>query len=97
MNLENLIPIPQLCSHYELEMSFFVNLSEIGLLQITTVETTSYIDMDSIQKIEKIIHLHQDLEVNIEGIDVVFNLLQKMDSLQNEVTALKNRLRLHEG
>ena len=97
MNLENLIPIPELCSHYELEMSFFVNLSEIGLLQITTVETTSYIDMDSIQKIEKIIHLHQDLEVNIEGIDVVFNLLQKMDSLQNEVTALKNRLRLHEG
>ena len=97
MNLENLIPIPQLCSHYELEMSFFVNLNEIGLLQITTVETTSYIDLDSIQKIEKIIHLHQDLEVNIEGIDVVFNLLQKMDSLQNEVTALKNRLRLHEG
>ena len=97
MNLENLIPIPQLCSHYELEMSFFVNLSEIGLLQITTVETTSYIDLDSIQKIEKMIHLHQDLEVNIEGIDVVFNLLQKMDSLQNEVTALKNRLRLHEG
>ena len=97
MNLENLIPIPQLSSHYELDMSFFVNLSEIGLLQITTVETTSYIDMDSIQKIEKIIHLHQDLEVNIEGIDVVFNLLQKMDSLQNEVTALKNRLRLHEG
>ena len=96
MNLENLIPIPQLCSHYELEMSFFVNLSEIGLLQITTVETTSYIDLDSIQKIEKMIHLHQDLEVNIEGIDVVFNLLQKMDSLQNEVTALKNRLRLHE-
>ena len=97
MNLENLIPIPQLCSHYELDMSFFVNLSEIGLLQITTVETTSYIDLDSIQKIEKMIHLHQDLEVNIEGIDVVFNLLQKMVSLQNEVTALKNRLRLHEG
>ena len=97
MNLENLIPIPQLCSHYELDMSFFVNLSEIGLLQITTVETTSYIDLDSIQKIEKMIHLHQDLEVNIEGIDVVFNLLQKMDSLQNEVTALKNRLRLYEN
>ena len=97
MNLENLIPIPQLCSHYELEMSFFVNLSEIGLLQITTVETMSYIDLDSIQKVEKMIHLHQDLEVNIEGIDVVFNLLQKMDSLQNEVTALKNRLRLHES
>ena len=97
MNLENLIPIPQLCSHYELDMSFFVNLSEIGLLQITTVETTSYIDLDSIQKREKMIHLHQDLEVNIEGIDVVFNLLQKMDSLQNEVIALKNRLRLHES
>ena len=97
MNLEKLIPIPELCSHYKVEMSFFVNLSEMGLQQIITVETTSYIDLDSIYKIEKMIHLHQDLEVNIEGIDVVFNLLQKMDLLQNEVTALKNRLRLYEN
>jgi hypothetical protein len=43
------------------------------------------------------IRMHQELDVNIEGIDVVFNLLQKIDGLQNELTALKNRLRLYES
>ena len=32
-----------------------------------------------------------------EGIDVVFNLLQKIDALQKELTALKNRLNLYES
>ena len=97
MNLENLIPIPELCSHYEVEMSFFLNLNEMGLLEIKTVETTSYIDSDSIFEIEKMIHIHQDLNVNIEGIDIVVNLLQKMENLQNELISVKNTLRLYES
>lgn len=97
MNPENLISIPELCSHFEIELSFFTNLSEMGLVEIKTIETISYIDSACIYEIEKMIHIHQDLDVNIEGIDVVFNLLQKMDTLQNEVISLKNRLRLYES
>ena len=97
MNLENLIPLAKLCSHYQVEISFFTNLNEMGLLQIKTVETTPYIESDSIFEIEKMIRMHQELAVNIEGIDVVFNLLQKIDTLQNEVTTLQNRLRLYEN
>ena len=41
--------------------------------------------------------MHQELDVTIEGIDVVFNLLQKIDALQKELTALKNRLNLYES
>ena len=43
------------------------------------------------------IHIHQDLNVNIEGIDVVVNLLQKMENLQNELISVKNTLRLYES
>ena len=97
MNMENLISIPELCIHYTVEMSFFTNLSEMGLLEIKTIESKQYIDSDAIYEIEKMIRMHQELDVNIEGIDVVFNLLQKIDRLQNELTALKNRLRLYES
>ena len=97
MNLENLIPLPELCSIYQVEISFFTNLNEMGLLDIKTVESTAYINVGSIHEIEKMIRIHQDLAVNTEGIDIVFNLLQKMNSLQNEVIALKNRLRLYES
>jgi hypothetical protein len=97
MNIENLIPIPALCTHYKVEMSFFNNLSEMGLLEIKTIEETQYIHPDAIYEIEKMIRMHQELEVNIEGIDVVFNLLQKIDDLQNELISVKNRLRLYES
>lgn len=97
MNMENLIPIPLLCAHYEVEMSFFTNLNEMGLLEIKTIETSQYIDSDAVYEIEKMVRMHQELDVNIEGIDIVFNLLQKIDMLQNELTALKNRLRLYES
>ena len=97
MNMKNLIPIHELCTHYEVEISFFSNLNEIGLIEIKTIEASQYIDSDSVYEIEKIVRMHQELDVNIEGIDVVFNLLQKIDTLQKELTALKNRLNLYES
>ncbi len=43
------------------------------------------------------IRLHHELNVNIEGIDVVFNLLEKEKELREELIALKNRLKLYEN
>jgi hypothetical protein len=97
MNIENLIPIPTLCAHYQVEIAFFNNLSEIGLIEIETVEENQFIHADAVFEIEKIMRMHQELDVNIEGIDVVFNLLQKIDTLQNELVSVKNRLRLYES
>jgi chaperone modulatory protein CbpM len=97
MNLENLIPLPTLSAHYKVEIAFFNNLNEMGLLEIKTIEEIQYIDANAIFEIEKIIRMHQELEVNIEGIDVVFNLLQKIEDLQNELATIKNRLRLYES
>jgi hypothetical protein len=97
MNIEKLIPLSSLYNHYNVEMSFIFNLNEIGLIEILTIDETKYIKPDAIYEIEKMIRMHQDLSVNIEGIDVVFNLLQKIDNLQNELISVKNRLRLYES
>ncbi|SDW34568.1 chaperone modulator CbpM [Flavobacterium degerlachei] len=97
MSTENFIPLETLCSHYNVELSFFSNLDEIGLIEIQMVEQTQYIHQDSIYQIEKMIRMHQELDVNLEGIDVVFNLLQKIDSLQAELLSVRNRLLLYEN
>ena len=47
--------------------------------------------------LEKIVRLHNELNVNLEGIDVVFNLLEKERKLRKELNAVKNRLRLYEN
>ncbi|EIA07800.1 hypothetical protein HJ01_02668 [Flavobacterium frigoris PS1] len=67
------------------------------MIEIQMVEQIQYIHQDSIYEIEKMIRMHQELDVNLEGIDVVFNLLQKIDSLKEELTAVRNRLRLYEN
>lgn len=97
MNVKNFIPLSSLYNHYNVEMSFFFNLNEMGLIDIITVNETKYIHPDAIYEIEKMIRIHQELAVNIEGIDVVFNLLKKIDDLQNELISVKNRLRLYES
>lgn len=90
------IPIDDLCMHYEIESSFFTQLSNMGVLEIKTVQSVHCIPHEKISEIEKIIRLHRDLDLNVEGIDTVLNLLEKIESLQEELVKTKNRLRIYE-
>jgi len=93
---ENLILIDQLCIHYNIELSFINALDNIGLLEIEILEQNRFIHQDRISDLEKMIRLHHELNVNIEGIDVVFNLIEKEMNLKKEINSLKNRLKLYE-
>jgi hypothetical protein len=97
MKLKDFIPIIQLCELYKVEISFFNELDEMGLIRMTTLKQTSYLHQDKIGDVEKMIRIHQELNINTEGIDAVFHLLQKIDSLQSELNKLHNRLRLYEN
>ena len=96
MNTEKLILLSSLSYHYNLEMEFFINLSEMNRIDIITINKSQYVDEATLYKIEKMIRLHQELNINTEGIDIVFNLLEKINNLQNELILVKNRLRLYE-
>ena len=91
------IEIEQLCKHYEVEVSFFTGLSEIGLIEVITVETRPCIAEERISEVEKMLRLHRDLDINLEGIDTIFNLLNRIDDLENELKSVKSRLRLFDG
>lgn len=94
---KKLIAITTLCSYYEIEFSFMDALHRIGLIQIVIIEENKFIHQDQIGELEKMIRLHHELNVNIEGLDVVFNLLEKEKELRKEVNTLKNRLKLYEN
>jgi len=46
---------------------------------------------DKINDIEKIICIYHNLVPNIEDINVVFNLLQKVASLKSELNLVRNK------
>ena len=97
MQSENLIAINDFCINHNIEISFISSLQQNGLIEITTIEETSFIDTDQLQQLEKIIRLYYDLEINIEGIETITHLLQQIKDQQDEIIALRNRLRLYEN
>ena len=96
MKKEELIRLDTLCEQYRVEMSFFTHLNEIGLIEVKQVKKSAYLHPDQIVAVEKMIRIHRELDVNMEGIDVIFNLLEKIDGLRNELMALKDRLKRYE-
>jgi hypothetical protein len=97
MKIDNFIPLKQLCTHYKIEFSFFETLYESGLIDIKIIEQVQCIHHDNLNDVEKMIRMYRDLGLNIEGIDIVFNLLQKVTDLTGELTSVKSRLRLYEN
>lgn len=96
MTTEIYIPIKTLCTHYKVETSFFQGLNDYGLIEITTVEQSPCVHQNHLKNLEAIVRLHHDLNINFEGIDTVLNLLDKINDLQGELVATKNRLRIFE-
>ncbi len=96
MKNEDLISVEQLCTHYNIEGSFITALTEFGLVEVIDLGATPYVHREHLRDLEKFIHLHYELDINMEGMDVIRHLLQKTLDMQNEITQLRNRLKFYE-
>lgn len=97
MAKENYITLTTVCTAYNVEMNFINDLKENDLLKISYVEDAPCIHQDLLTQLEKILRLHKELQINVAGIDAVFNLLHQVDDLQAQVDQLKNRLQIYEA
>jgi hypothetical protein len=96
METRDLIPIGLVCEHYSIPVAFIIRLQEFQLIELTLKKDVFFIHKTQIIEVEKIVRLHYDLEINIEGIDAIYNLLDQVNTLKNEIKILNNRLRLYE-
>jgi chaperone modulatory protein CbpM len=92
MELENLIALDQFCQHHKIKNEFFISLSEHEIFEITLIDGNYYLHLDSVGKAEKIIRLHVDLSINAEGIGVILQLLEKLESVESELATAKKQL-----
>ena len=96
MQNDELILAEEFCTYYQVESSFIYDLQRFGLIEITSNGDTVYIPQTQLRKLEQMIALHFDLNINLEGIDAIDHILERVKSMQTEITALKNRLKLYE-
>lgn len=96
MNSE-LIIISEYCVQSHIEPDFIIQLEDEGLIEVNIVNNERYIHISQLKDLEQYARWYYDLSINIAGIDVIRNLMSRMDDMQREMNHLRERVRLISG
>lgn len=96
MRTESLIAVKQFCVYHEVEDTFITELQHAGLIEVKVINKDHYIPESELQKLEKLIRLHNELDINTAGIEAISHLLQRLEDIQEEMRQLRNRLNAYE-
>jgi len=96
MEKENLIGLDIFCASHKIEFSFVNSLRHMGMIEIEVVQEKEFIKQNQLDQLEKIIRLHHELEINLQGIESITHILLRMEELMDENIKLKNKLRIYE-
>lgn len=95
MNTKDLITIQHFCNCYNIPVSFINALHEFELIELVERNETSYVRQTHVKIIEKMMRMHYELDINMEGLDAIHNLLKQIESLQQEILHLNNQLQFY--
>lgn len=91
MEKNNLIPANEFCKFNGVEISFILWLDHAGLISAVQQDDL-YIQEQELAKVERLMRLHYELEINYEGLETIDHLLENIQHLQEEVKNLQNKL-----
>lgn len=92
MITSSLIHIDHICTNCAVDLAFIQSLHELGHVELVIEQNEQYIMEDQLKSVESLIYFHQELHINLEGIDAIAHLLKKNQALQQEVNTLQNKL-----
>jgi len=97
MQTEEMIPVSDFCIHHNIETSFIYSLQESGLIEISTIQEETFVPVNQLSQLEKLVRLYYEMDINLEGIETISYLLERMNEMQQQIIRLSNRLSLYEN
>ena len=97
MQTKYLIPVDEFCANHHIEVSFISSLHQTGLIEITTIKKSGFIDSAQLRLLEKFVNFYYELDINMEGIETITHLLKQIEENQFEILQLNNRLQHYES
>lgn len=82
----------ELVKIYNIEITFFDELVEYGLLRVQTENNIRYLMYEDLPAFERFTNWHYDLEINLPGLEVIHEMLQKMADLKQKNRDLLSKL-----
>ena len=96
MQSEDMILASEFCIHHNIELSLIYSLYESGLVEITEIEEETFVPASQLIQLEKLVRLHNEMDINLEGIETITHLLHQIDTMHQQIQLLTNKLKMHE-
>lgn len=91
------IRIQEFCSNYGIQESFVFDLQEYEVIQIKIIDNEAHVPEEELPILEKMVRMHQELEINPQGLQAIYHLLEKVQNLHEEVNTLRRKLNRFEN
>ena len=75
-----------------IEPSFIDLLEEGGLIEVRIEGGEHYLLASQLPDVERYSRMYYDLSINMEGIDAIHHLLERMELMRREISTLRNQL-----
>jgi len=82
----------ELVKIYNIEITFFDELVNSGLITIQTENEIRYLTYDDLPNFERLTNWHYDLEINLPGLEVIHEMLKKINDLRQRNRELTSKL-----
>lgn len=96
MPTTHLIAANEFCIYHNIELSFIYSLQQSGLIEVIELEEKVFVDESELPQLEKMVRLYQEFDINLEGIETITYLLQRMQDMQRQISVLQGKLILYE-
>ncbi|MEO5889143.1 MAG: chaperone modulator CbpM [Ferruginibacter sp.] len=96
METEDMIPVSEFCIYHNIELSFIYSLNASGLIDIISIEERIFVPVSQLKHLEQLMRLNQEMDINIEGIEAITHLLQRIKDMQQNIVQLTNKLSFYE-
>ncbi len=91
-----LFSISQYCSVHQVDPAFISSLESEGLITIVFSNEEKFVGEEQLHELETFTRWHHDLGINIEGIDALHNMLQRVRRMQEQMNELRLKLKQYE-
>lgn len=90
------ILVSEFCRYHHIEVGFIEKLQSYGVIEISRQSDGDSLSEEEISHLEKMVRLHQELAIHPEDLDVVSDLINRLEAMQSEMEQIKERLQFFE-
>jgi|JI9StandDraft_2_1071091.scaffolds.fasta_scaffold701874_2 hypothetical protein len=95
MPVTKLIALKTFCLQHDIPADFILELHQHEIIQLVVEKRSRFIPIKQLQELERIIRIYRDLQLDINGIQTVLHLVNRLQEKDAEINALRNQLNFY--